>query len=42
MHVSANFVPAAAATRGMLALFIFIGRKGSVGSFVSLQVDYNG
>jgi len=40
--VPANFVPAAAAKRGVLALFIVTGRKGSVGSFVSLYVVNNG
>jgi len=40
--VPANFVPAAAAKRGALALFIVIGRKGSVGGLVSLHVVYDG
>jgi hypothetical protein len=32
---SANFVPAAAVRRGILALFGIIGRKAGVGGFVS-------
>ena len=32
---SANFVPAAAVRRGILALFGIIGRKADVGGFVS-------
>lgn len=32
----ANFVPAAAVTRGMQALSRIIGRKGPVGGFESL------
>jgi len=40
--VPANFVPAAAAKRGVLALFILTGRKGPVGGFVSLYVGHNG
>ena len=31
----ANFVPAAAVRRGILALFGIIGRKAGVGGFVS-------
>jgi hypothetical protein len=31
----ANFVPAAAVIRGVLALFGIIGRKGCVGGYVS-------
>ncbi len=32
---SANFVPAAAVRRGILALFGIIGRKADVGGYVS-------
>ena len=32
---TANFVPAAAVRRGILALFGIIGRKADVGGFVS-------
>jgi len=35
--VPANFVPAAAAKRGGLALFIITGRKGQEDGFISLQ-----
>ncbi len=32
---SANFVPAAAVRRGILALFGIIGRKAGVGGYIS-------
>ncbi len=35
-QVPANFVPAAAAKRGELALFVMTGRKGYVGSNLNI------
>jgi hypothetical protein len=35
----ANFVPAAAVIRGVLALFGIIGRKGCVGGLLSLLLN---
>ena len=42
MIVPANSVPAAAVIRGGLALFGMIGRKGSVGSFLSQFYNFVG
>ena len=36
----ANFVPAAAVIRGVLALFGIIGRKGYVGGLLSLLLNF--